>query len=57
LRRAYDISQDPEIAAHLGEVLWVMGTRQEARRIWDDSAGSYPDNELLHKVMRRFLGS
>jgi tetratricopeptide (TPR) repeat protein len=57
LRRAYDISQDPEIAAHLGEVLWVMGTRQEARRIWDDSAGSYPDNELLQKVMRRFLGS
>ena len=57
LRRAYDISQDPEIAAHLGEVLWVTGTRQEARRIWDDSAGSYPDNELLRKVMRRFLGS
>jgi tetratricopeptide (TPR) repeat protein len=56
LRRAYDTSQDPEIAAHLGEVLWVTGTRQEARRIWDDSAGSYPDNELLQQVMRRFLG-
>ena len=56
LRRAYNFSQDPEIAAHLGEVLWVMGTRQEARRIWDDSAGSYPDNEALRKVMRRFLG-
>ena len=56
LRHAYDISQDPEIAAHLGEVLWVTGTRREARRIWDDSAGSYPDNELLQKVMRRFLG-
>ena len=56
LRRAYDIGQDPEIAAHLGEVLWVTGTRQEARRIWDDSAGSYPDNELLQEVMHRFLG-
>jgi tetratricopeptide (TPR) repeat protein len=56
LRHAYDVSQDPEIAAHLGEVLWVTGTRREARRIWDDSAGSYPENELLQKVMRRFLG-
>lgn len=57
LRRAYDMREDPEIAAHLGEVLWVKGVRQEARRIWDDSADSYPDNETLRKVMRRFLGS
>jgi tetratricopeptide (TPR) repeat protein len=57
LRRAYDIREDPEIAAHLGEVLWVKGVRQEAKRIWDDSAGSYPENEALRKVMRRFLGS
>ena len=57
LRRAYDISEDPEIAAHLGEVLWVKGIKLEARRIWDDSAGSYPENEALRKAMRRFLGS
>ena len=56
LRRAYDIREDPEIAAHLGEVLWVKGVKQEARRIWDDSAGSYPENDVLRKVMRRFLG-
>jgi len=56
LRRAYDIREDPEIAAHLGEVLWVKGIRQEAKRIWDNSAGSYPENEALQKVMRRYLG-
>jgi tetratricopeptide (TPR) repeat protein len=56
LRRAYDIREDPEIAAHLGEVLWVKGIRQEAKQIWDNSAGSYPDNEALRNVMRRYLG-
>lgn len=34
LKKAYGLFQDPEIAAHLGEVLWVMGKKAEARHIW-----------------------
>ena len=57
LRRAYDMQPDPEIAAHLGEVLWVNGARQEAQRVWTDSANKYPDNETLQQAMRKYLGT
>jgi len=56
LRRAYELQADPEIAAHLGEVLWVSGVEDEARQIWDESASQHPDNETLQRVMRKFLG-
>jgi len=57
LRRAYDMQPDPEIAAHLGEVLWVKGAKAEAQRVWTDSADKHPDNETLQQAMRRFLGT
>ena len=57
LRRAYDMQPDPEIAAHLGEVLWINGAKQEAQRIWTDSANKYPDNETLQQAMRKYLGT
>ena len=53
LRRAYGGRPDAEIGAHLGEVLWVMGQRDEARRIWDESLKAGPDNETLLKTIRR----
>jgi hypothetical protein len=37
LKRAYALFPDPEIAAHLGEVLWVLERRAEARQIWQDA--------------------
>jgi tetratricopeptide (TPR) repeat protein len=37
LKKAYGLFADPEIAAHLGEVLWVMGRKAEARQIWLDA--------------------
>jgi len=55
LRRAYDGRQDAEIGAHLGEVLWVGGERDEARRIWNEALKSYPDNETLQKTVKRFI--
>ncbi|HUU71070.1 MAG TPA: tetratricopeptide repeat protein [Burkholderiales bacterium] len=57
LRRAYEIQPDPEIAAHLGEVLWVSGAEEEARQIWHETASQHPGNETLQQVMREFLGS
>ncbi len=55
LRRAFAANPDPEIAAHLGEVLWVKGERTEAEAIWRDSARKHPDNKILQAVIRKFL--
>jgi len=53
LRRAYGGRPDAEIGAHLGEVLWVMGDRNEANRVWNESLKSAPDNETLLKTIKR----
>lgn len=53
LKRAYDNRPDPEIGAHLGEVLWVMGDRSEANRVWQESLKTAPDNETLLKTIKR----
>lgn len=55
LRRAFAANPDPEIAAHLGEALWVKGEHAEAERVWRDSARAHPGNEVLQAVMRKFL--
>lgn len=53
LRRAYAGRDDPEIAAHLGEVLWMKGERDEARRIWQGGLKAHPDNESLRETLSR----
>jgi len=55
LRQAYEKNPDPEVAAHLGEVLWVQGQKHEATKIWQESAKAHPDHPKLHEVMQRFL--
>ncbi len=55
LRRAYSAIPDPEIAAHLGEVLWVQGDKEQAKRIWGEALKSHSDNALLQAVMKKFL--
>ena len=54
LRRAYDYQHDAEIGAHLGEVLWVQGKHDEARRVWDEALKNHPENEILRETVRRF---
>ncbi len=54
LRRAYSTQTDPEIAAHLGEVLWQQGRRDEARKTWDDALREFPNNELLVNTSKKF---
>ena len=54
LQRAFSIRPDPEIAAHLGEVLWALGRRDEAKRIWQEAAKAHPGNEVLAEVIKRF---
>jgi tetratricopeptide (TPR) repeat protein len=53
LRRAYGGRPDAEIGAHLGEVLWVMGERDEANRVWQESLKASPENETLQKTIKR----
>jgi tetratricopeptide (TPR) repeat protein len=53
LRRAWGGRPDAEIGAHLGEVLWVLGERNEANRIWQESLNSAPDNETVLKTIKR----
>lgn len=53
LRRAYEGRPDAEIGAHLGEVLWEMGDRAEAERIWQESLKRHPENEILQNTVKR----
>ena len=53
LRRAYSGRPDAEIGAHLGEVLWVMGQRDEANKVWQESLKTAPENETLLKTIKR----
>ncbi|MFT5110860.1 MAG: tetratricopeptide (TPR) repeat protein [Parasphingorhabdus sp.] len=53
LRRAISIRQDAEIAAHLGEVLWVDGQQNEAEEVWRKSIDKYPQNQTLKSTLKR----
>lgn len=53
LRRAYDKQPDADIAAHLGEVLWVKGDHDEARRIWNEGRKKDPKNKALLETIQR----
>jgi tetratricopeptide (TPR) repeat protein len=53
LQRAFAGRPDPEIAAHLAEVLWASGKRAEAERILGEAGQKYPDNEIINQTMLR----
>lgn len=53
LRGAYQSRPDPEIAAHLGEVLWVMGQHDEARRVWREARNRDSANDVLRETLAR----
>jgi tetratricopeptide (TPR) repeat protein len=53
LRRAYSIRQDPEIAVHLGEVLWIKGQKADAHKVWRDAITKDPDNDALKSTLAR----
>ncbi|MCR6495605.1 tetratricopeptide repeat protein [Thermomonas sp. S9] len=52
LRRAYALQKDPDIASHLGQVLWVLGRKDEARRYFDDARRRDPGNRSLQRALR-----
>lgn len=55
LRKAQAQQNDPEVAAHLGEVLWKSGDQAAAQLVWKEALEKFPDDETLQKVIRQFL--
>ena len=53
LRRAYAVRPDPEIAVHLGEVLWQKGDKDEAQKLWREAQGKDPKNDALKSTLAR----
>lgn len=53
LELAFELFPDHEVAAHLGEVLWIMGNREAAREIWQDALEAQPESEFILNTMQR----
>lgn len=53
LRRAYDLRKDPEIAVHLGEVLWQKGDKSAAQKLWREALAKDPKNDTLRTTLAR----
>ena len=54
LRKAYGLFRDPEIAAHLGEVLWVSGQKAEARKVWAEGFRKNPEQDDILRVRKAY---
>jgi tetratricopeptide (TPR) repeat protein len=54
LKKAYKTRRDPEIAAHLGQVLWASGARDEAQELWRTALTESPENESLIAVVQKY---
>jgi tetratricopeptide (TPR) repeat protein len=53
LRRAFTKQKDPEIAAHLAEVLWMLGQKDEARKYFEESRKLDPENRSLKRALEK----
>ena len=54
LEKAYGLKADPEIAAHLGEVLWTLDRKDDARRLLQEAARQHPESEVLAGALKKF---
>ena len=55
LQLAHSQFPDPEVAAHLGEVMWKQGERDAARHVWADALEKNPASQPLKDTMARFV--
>lgn len=53
LETAWARSEDPEVAAHLGEAYWLLGRHEDARRIWEESLAQHPGSRPLLRAIER----
>lgn len=55
LQRAYAKQQENEIAAHIAEVLWTLGRKEEAKKLFDKVIKDAPEDEYLLDFQQRIL--
>lgn len=55
LERAYQSYPNPEVAAHLGEVLWTLGMKERARQLLESALAENPDDPTLKETTERLL--
>jgi tetratricopeptide (TPR) repeat protein len=53
LRQAYALRNDPEIAVHLGEVLFMKGDKAGAQKVWEEAQSKDPKNDALRSTLAR----
>jgi tetratricopeptide (TPR) repeat protein len=53
LEKAYRVRPEADIAAHLGEALWVLGQRDAALEIWKKALAKEADNATLQETIKR----
>jgi tetratricopeptide (TPR) repeat protein len=54
LEHAYTVGQDPDIAAHWVEALWMSGSQAQARKVLNDALARHPDSPALEATRHRF---
>ena len=57
LQKAYSVGQDADIAAHLGEALWLSGSHPQALKVWNEARARHPDSPLLDSTIKRLSKS
>ncbi len=57
LRKAYAAAPNPEIGAHLGEILWVIGDKESARKVWQESLAINPNDPHIRATLTRLKAS
>lgn len=55
LKKSFALHPDDEVAAHLGEVLWLTGQPAEAKKIWEQGLKIQPNSNAIHTTRQRLL--
>lgn len=53
LRYSFESQPEPEVAAHLGEVLWALGERDQAVDVWTQAAHLTGDKKIWRETLKR----
>ena len=53
LRKAFAADPNPEISAHLGEILWMLGNKDEARQVWQEGIKLSPNDPVIQETLNR----
>ncbi|MDF3013341.1 MAG: hypothetical protein K0Q78_1545 [Cellvibrio sp.] len=53
LRKAFATGPNSEIGAHLGEILWMLGNKEEARQVWQEGIKLAPNDPTIQETLNR----